>query len=222
MKFRGRFGKEQRKKDDKHLESWVPKTSLGKSVRAGEINSYDALLATQKPILEPEIIDVLLPDLIEDVLEIRSTQRMTSYGRKQQMRAVVLVGNKKGVLGVGIGKAAEVRDAIAEGVKDAKKHLICVPFGSGSWEDIAGLQNSLPTQVIGKSGSTTIVIKPAPRGVGLVAGKVSKQVLELAGLKDAWTFTKGRTRNVLNVVLATMDALDTLNHQKKGVKVSAS
>ncbi len=216
MKFRGSFGRQRPKKDDRDIEKWVPRTDLGKKVRSGEISSFEQLLATHKPILEPEIIDVLLPELQEDVLEIRSTQRMTSYGRKQQMRAVVLVGNRKGIIGVGVGKSAEVRDAIAEGIKSAKKHLVRVPFGSGSWEDIAGLENSLPLSVHGKSGSTQITIKPAPRGVGLVAGKVSKQVLEMAGVSDAWTFMKGRTRNVLNVVLATMDALDGLNHLKKG------
>lgn len=203
-------------KDTSALQKWVPKTALGKQVQSGQIKSYDELLATEKPVLEPEIIDTLLPDLADEVLEIRSTQRMTAYGRKQQMRAVVLVGNRKGVIAVGIGKASEVRDAIAEGVKNAKKKLVRVPFGSGSWEDLAGLQNSLPRQVTGKSGSTQISIRPAPRGVGIVAGKVAKKVLEMAGVQDAWTFTKGRTRNVLNVAQACIKGLDSLNKLKLG------
>ncbi len=206
-------------RDTSALQKWVPKTALGKQVQSGQIKSYDELLATEKPILEPEIIDTLLPDLADEVLEIRSTQRMTAYGRKQQMRAVVLVGNRKGVISVGIGKGTEVRDAIAEGVKNAKKHLIRVPFGSGSWEDLAGFQNSLPRQVTGKCGSTQISIRPAPRGVGIVAGKVAKKVLEMAGVQDAWTFTKGRTRNVLNVSQACIKGLDSLNHLKQGTGV---
>ncbi len=215
-----KFKRDQQKfkRDDRQLEKWVPKTALGKKVQAGEITTYDALLETRQPILEPQIIDVLLPDLADEVLEIRSTQRMTAYGRKQQMRAVVLVGNRKGIIGIGAGKAAELRDAINEGVKDAKKNLVRIPFGSGSWEDLAGLQNSLPMEVRGKSGSTEIVIKPAPRGVGLVAGKVTKKVLQLAGIQDAWTFTKGRTRNVSNVALATIKALDSLNNLKMGIE----
>ena len=214
MKFRKDRFTGQR--DTAALQKWVPKTQLGKQVQSGEIKTYDELLATEKPILEPEIIDTLLPDLADEVLEIRSTQRMTAYGRKQQMRAVVLVGNRKGVIAVGIGKGTEVRDAIAEGVRDAKKRLVRVPFGSGSWEDLAGFQNSLPRTVTGKCGSTQLSIRPAPRGVGIVAGKVAKRVLEMAGVKDAWTFTKGRTRNVLNVAQAAIEALDSLNHLKAG------
>lgn len=199
------------------IANWVPKTELGKRVLKGEVPSYEALLASGKPVLETEIIDFLLPDLVEEMLEIRSTQRMTSYGRKMLMRAVVLLGNKNGVVGVGVGKAVESRDAIAEAVKDAKKNLVMVPLGSGSWEDVGGHKNSLPREVVGKSGSLEITIKPAPRGVGIVAGKVSKKVLEMAGVKDAWTFAKGRTRNVLNAVRATLCALDSLNHLKGGV-----
>ncbi|MBI5226338.1 30S ribosomal protein S5 [Candidatus Micrarchaeota archaeon] len=219
MKFKKDRFTSQR--DTGALQKWVPKTALGKKVQTGEIKTYEELLATQRPILEPEIIDTLLPDLADEVLEIRSTQRMTAYGRKQQMRAVVLVGNRKGVIAVGIGKGTEVRDAIAEGVKNAKKNLVTVPFGSGSWEDLSGFANSLPRMVSGKSGSTQISIRPAPRGVGIVAGKVAKKVLEMAGLKDAWTFTKGRTRNVLNVAQACIVALDTLNHLKTGTGVKA-
>lgn len=195
---------------------WVPRTELGKKVLRGEVVSFEKLVESGKPILETEIIDVLLPDLSEELLEVRSTQRMTSYGRKQQMRAVVLLGNKNGVVGVGVGKAVETRDAVAEAVKDAKKHLILVKLGSGSWEDVGGMKNSLPREVTGKSGSLQITIKPAPRGVGLVAGSVSKKVLEMAGVKDAWSFAKGRTRNVLNAVAATINALDSLNHLKGG------
>ncbi len=217
MKFKKDRFTSQR--DTSALQKWVPKTALGKQVQSGQIKSYDELLATEKPVLEPEIIDTLLPDLADEVLEIRSTQRMTAYGRKQQMRAVVLVGNRKGVISVGIGKGTEVRDAIAEGVKNAKKHLVRVPFGSGSWEDLAGFSNSLPRQVTGKSGSTQISIRPAPRGVGIVAGKVAKRVLEMAGVQDAWTFTKGRTRNVLNVAQACIKGLDSLNHLKQGTGV---
>jgi small subunit ribosomal protein S5 len=219
MKFKKDRFTSQR--DTSALQKWVPKTALGKQVQAGQIKSYEELLATEKPILEPEIIDTLLPDLTDEVLEIRSTQRMTAYGRKQQMRAVVLVGNRKGVIAIGIGKGAEVRDAIAEGVKNAKKRLVRVPFGSGSWEDLSGFTNSLPRQVTGKSGSTQISIRPAPRGVGLVAGKVTRRVLELAGMQDAWTFTKGRTRNVLNVAQACINALDSLNHLKVGTDSKA-
>ncbi|MFH1779966.1 MAG: 30S ribosomal protein S5 [Candidatus Micrarchaeota archaeon] len=196
---------------------WIPKTELGKKVLAGEITDLNQVFDSKKKILESEIIDYLLPEISEEVIEIKSTQRMTAYGRKQKMRAVVVIGNKNGFVGVGVGKAAETRGAIRVAQKKAKLNLIRVKLGSGSWEDSGDLTNSIVGNAFGKSGSTQIMIKPAPRGVGLVAGEVSRKVLTLAGIQDAWTFTKGRTRNVLNMVLATIHALNSLN-EFKGAK----
>ncbi|MGB9577210.1 MAG: 30S ribosomal protein S5, partial [Candidatus Norongarragalinales archaeon] len=121
-----------------------------------------------------------------------------------------------GVIAVGVGKAPETRDAIAEAIRDAKKHVFLVRLGCGSWECGCGTPHSIPQEVRGKNSSTSIIIKPAPRGVGLAAGTTAKKVLQMAGVKDAWTFTKGRTRNTLNMVLATIKALDKLNQLKHG------
>lgn len=197
---------------------WAPKTELGKKVVSGELTSLDAVLETGKKVLEPEIIDLLLPDLKEEVLDVKSTQRMTAYGRKMQMRAVVIVGNRNGIIGVGVGKAAETRDAIAEGIKDAKKHLVRVKFGCGSWECACGGNHSIPIEVKGRASSTRITLRPAPKGVGVVAGRTAKKVIELAGVKDVWSFTSGRTRNSLNAALAVVDAFDALNKLKRGNK----
>jgi small subunit ribosomal protein S5 len=196
--------------------NWVPKTALGKKVASGEVTDIDEIFDAGQRILEPQIVDVLLPDLKDNVLEIKSTQRMSASGRKQQMRALVILGNKRGYIAIGVGKAGEARDAIAEAIMDAKKHLIRVRLGCGSWECGCGQEHSLQRTVVGKNSSTEIVIKPAPKGVGIVAGEVAKTVLEMAGLRDAWTFARGRTRNVSNMVLACFDALDSLNNLKKG------
>ena len=198
------------------MADWIPKTSLGKMVLSGEVTSLDQVLEKNLKILEPEIIDILVPDLSEEVLEITSTQRMTAYGRKQKMRAVLILGNRNGFIGVGVGKGMETRDAIEKAVKDAKMHLMKIPLGCGSWECGCGLQHSIPLQAKGGNGSTKIEIKPAPRGVGIVAGETARKVLDFAGIKDCWTFAKGRTRNVLNMVLATVNALDSLNKLKRG------
>lgn len=200
---------------------WIPKTELGRQVAAGQVANIDDILASGKRILEVQIIDKLIPDLKEEVLEVTSTQRMTASGRKQQMRVVVVVGNRRGYIGVGVGKAPEVRDAIAAGIEEAKRSLVHANLGCGSWECQCGTQHSLPRETIGNNSSTMIVIKPAPKGVGLVAGKVSRKVLELAGVQDCWTFSKGRTRNVLNTVLATIDGLNALNELKTGVATTA-
>lgn len=212
-------GGERDHRERRHAETvaWVPKTTLGKKVQSGEITSYDQILDAGTRVLEPQIVDALLPELREEVLEIKSTQRMTAYGRKMKMRAVVVMGNGAGFIAVGVGKAAETRDAIAEAIKDAKKNIGRVRLGCSSWECACGTQHSVTRATSGKSASTHILLKPAPRGVGIVANETSKKVLELAGVKDVWSFAKGRTRNKLNMVLATIDALSKLNVLKEGV-----
>ena len=116
------------------MAEWIPKTTLGKKVLAGEITSFDQIAEQNLKILEPEIIDILVPDLADEVMQINSTQRMTAYGRKQQMRAVVILGNRRGFIGIGVGKGAETRDSIAKAIRDAKMNLIKIPLGCGSWE----------------------------------------------------------------------------------------
>ncbi len=196
--------------------SWTPRTELGRKVSANEITDIDQILSMGKRILETEIVDALLPDLKDEVLQIKSTQRMTAYGRKQQMRAVVIIGNRRGYISVGVGKAPEVRDAITEAIVEAKKAMIHVKLGCGSWECGCSTEHSLAQKVKGKSSSTEITLLPAPKGVGIVAGENTKKVLELAGVKDCWSFSKGRTRNILNAVLATLKALNSANALKHG------
>ena len=198
------------------MADWSPKTTLGKMVLSGEITSFDQVLEKNLKILEPEIVNILVPDLTDEVLQITSTQRMTAYGRKQKMRAVVILGNRNGFIGVGVGKGNETREAIAKAVQDAKMHLMKIPLGCGSWECGCGGAHSIPLVVSGSNGSTKITIKPAPRGVGIVAGETARKVLEFAGIKDCFTFARGRTRNILNMILATVDALNSLNKLKKG------
>ncbi len=204
------------------MSEWVPKTSLGRRVLSGEITSFDQLVESNQKVLEHQIIDILIPDLKDEVMNVSSTQRMTAYGRKQHMRAVVIVGNNTGFIGVGVGKAAETRDAIEKAIKDAKMNIVKLNLGCGSWECGCGTPHSIPLTVSGANGSTNITIKPAPRGVGIVAGENSKKVLEMAGIKDCWTFAKGRTRNVLNTILATINALSSLNKLKQGVSTNPS
>lgn len=195
-------------------KGWIPRTELGRMVADGRITSMDEIFDSGKKILEYQVFDVLLPDLKEQVIEVSSVQRMTGSGRKQAMRAVVLIGNSNGYVGVGVGRGPETRDAIAKGIVDAKKHVVRVRLGCGSWEDSSSEPHSIPEQAMGRAGSAQLTLKPAPRGVGLVAGSVVKLVLGLAGVKDVWTFTKGRTRNKLNMARAAVHALDSLNTKK--------
>jgi len=194
-----------------NVEAWEPKTQVGKMVKEGTITDIDYILDNGLPLLEPEIVDALLPDLEEQVLDVKLVQRMHKSGRRARFRATVVVGNKNGYVGVGMGKAKEVGPAIRKAIAQAKLSLIRVRIGCGSWECGCGTPHSIPFKVRGKCGSVKIELYPAPRGVGLVAGNVAKAVLGLAGVKDTWTKSFGDTRTTFNFAVATFEALKNLN-----------
>ena len=197
-------------------EEWVPSTGLGKAVAAGEIKTIDEVLASGKPIKEPQIVDAFLPDLEDEVLDIGMMQRMTDSGRRVKFRAVVIVGNRNGYIGFGQGKDSQVGDAIKKAIVDAKMNIIKVKRGCGSWECGCEAEHSIPMQVEGSAGSVRVLLKPAPQGIGLVTGTISKKVLELAGIKDAWTFARGQTRTTINFAKATFNALKETNMIRAG------
>jgi len=197
-------------------EPWVPLTGLGKAVAAGELTSIDQVLESGRPIKEPEIVDAFLPDLEDEVLDIQMVQRMTDSGRRVKFRAVVVVGNRNGYIGFGQGKDVQVGDAIKKAIVDAKTNLIKVKRGCGSWECGCSTTHSIPMQVEGAAGSVRVTLKPAPQGIGLVTGEISKKVLELAGIRDAWTFSRGQTRTTINFAKATFNALKATNMIRMG------
>ena len=194
-------------------ESWTPKTSLGRRVKEGHITELKSILDAGHKILEPEIVDVLLPDLEAETIEIKSTQRSTDSGRRAKFRIVVVVGNRKGYVGVGVGKNEEIRPAIAEAVNDAKKNIIYVPMGCGSWECRCSDKHSIPLKVSGKSSTTSVVLKPAPKGVRLAANHIIKIILKMAGIQDVWSYSRGNS-NVYATAMATMHALKHLTNRK--------
>lgn len=193
---------------------WKPKTKIGELVKKGEITSVEQIFNQGKPIKEVEIVDILLPNLEDKVIEIASVQRMTKNNRKQKYRATVIMGDRNGHVGIGVGKDVEAKPAIQTAIRDAKQHIISVNLGCGSWECNCGTRHSLPLITRAKCGSGDILLKPAPRGVGLAASATVRSVLELAGVKDMWTFAKGRTRDKYNMALATYNALKSLNEMK--------
>ncbi len=193
------------------INAWQPKTKVGEMVKLGQITSIDQIFAMGKPIKEVEIVDALIPAIQNKVLEIASVQRMTKNNRKQKFRATVVVGDMNGHMGVGTGKDVEVKPAIESAIRDAKKKIIPVRFGCGSWECNCGTSHTLPLTVRGKCGSVQVILKPAPRGVGIVANKVIKSVLQLTGASDAWSFSRGRTRDIYNMAVASYNALSSMN-----------
>jgi len=193
------------------LSNIEPKTKLGLAVKEGKITNIDEILLKKKPILESWIVDALLPDLKSETMELRTTQRVTDSGRKTSYRAVVIVGSEQGYVGVGSGKAAEPNIALAKAVEQAKRNIIKVKKGCGSWECQCNAGHSIIKAVKGKESSTHIVLKPAPKGVGLAVNDTIKRALILAGVKDIWGKARGATGNVYNTLLATIKALDSLN-----------
>jgi len=203
--MRDRRSKEREKEEA--IANWKPLTRLGTLVQSGEIKTIEEALRSNYPLREPQIVDVLLPELGEEVLDINLVQRMTDSGRRVKFRVCTIVGNRDGYLGIGLGKDALVRTGIEKAVRDAKTHMIHITRGCGSWECNCGETHSIPYKVVGKSGSVVITLKPAPKGIGLATGNITKRVLDFSGVKDVWAQTKGQTRTTFNQAYATFDAL---------------
>lgn len=195
-------------------ENWNPKTELGKMVKEGEITSLEQIIETGKPILEPQIIDVLLSGLEAETLLIKSTQRVTDSGRKMQFRIVMVVGDRNGHVGIGVGKSKEIKPGLDYAILNAKKNMTSIKMSCGSWECKCHLPHSIPKASTGKEGSTKVVLKPAPRGLGIAANATVKKVLLIAGVKDVWSTTMGNTNNIYNTAMATVKALKNISAVK--------
>jgi len=204
QKTEGQTRKRYEKKDD---EVWIPKTSLGKKIVAGQITSMEEILANGYRIQEAGIIKKLLPDLKSEVIDVGIIQKMTPNGQSTRFKAIVAAGNENGWLGIGHGKAKQMRIAIEKATTAAYLNVSPVKLGCGSWECRCDKPHSVPFKVRGKGGSVTIEIVPAPRGLGLVAGGKIRNLLKLAGLKDAWTKANGSTNTMNSTSKALLDCL---------------
>ena len=138
-------------------------------------------------------------DWEEKIIQVRRVTKVVKGGKKLSFRAVVAVGNGKGQVGIGVGKAAEVIGAIQKGVVDAKKSLINVPM----------VGTTIPHQIIGIQGSSRVMLKPAIKGTGIIAGGATRAILELAGVKDVLAKSLG-SRAPLNVARGTVNGLQRL------------
>jgi small subunit ribosomal protein S5 len=186
-------------------EAWIPKTQLGELVQSGLI-TIDKIFENNLVVKEKQIIDILLPQLKEDVVTIKMVQQMTASGQRSKFKAVVLIGTD-GYIGVGSTKSREVGPAIRKAIDKAKLSVIPILRGCGSKECGCGHTHSIPFKIKGKCGSVRIELIPAPAGVGLACADKVKQLLRLAGIEDIWSKTFGDTRTSENLVKATFDAL---------------
>ncbi|UCH56740.1 MAG: 30S ribosomal protein S5 [Candidatus Bathyarchaeota archaeon] len=198
---------QRRRPREDPLESWVPKTQLGRMVREGQISSIFEIFEEGHKIKEVEIVDILIPDLKDDVIDINLVQKQTDAGERSRFRAIVAVGNEDGLIGLGAGKARRVRNAIEKGIRDAKLNIYPIRRGCGSWECDCGEPHTIPFKVQGKSGSVVVTLIPGTKGLGLVAGDTAKRVLALAGVKDCWSKSIGATKTTTSFSLATFEAL---------------
>ena len=138
-------------------------------------------------------------DIIEKVVRINRVAKTVKGGRTMRFSALVVVGDGKGKVGCGLGKAAEVPDAIRKGIEDAKKNMISVPLVEGT----------VPHDIIGEYGAGRVLIKPADEGTGIIAGGSVRAVMEACGIKNIRTKCL-RSNNPTNVVRATMSGLASL------------
>jgi small subunit ribosomal protein S5 len=173
----------------------------------GQISSIYEIFEEGYRIKEVEIVDVLVPELKDDVIDINLVQKQTDAGERSRFRAVVAIGNDDGLIGIGLGKAPRVRNAIEKGIRDAKMKLYPIRRGCGSWECDCGESHSIPFKVSGKSGSVVMTLLPGSKGLGIVAGDTAKRVLTLAGVKDCWSKSIGSTKTTVSFSLATFEAL---------------
>ena len=163
----------------------------------------------EKQHMKHTIIDASQLELEEKVVNIKRVTKVVKGGRHFRFAALVVVGDGKGHVGAGLGKAMEIPEAIRKGKEDAMKKLVEVPIDAN---------NSIPHDLVGNFGSASVLLKRAPEGTGIIAGGPARNVLELAGIKNIRTKSLG-SNNKQNVVLATIKGLSELKTPEEVAKL---
>ncbi len=211
----------EERRESPELDAWKPKTQIGREVKSGKEKDIDHIIMNRTKILEPQIVDMLLP-IEHDLLSIgqakgkfgggkrrawRQTQKKTMEGNVVTFSAMAVVGDRNGHVGIGVGKAKETLPAREKALRAAKLNIIRVERGCGHFDCSCDQPHSLALAVEGKCGSVRVKLLPAPQGTGLVVGNELKKILRLAGIKDAYGITKGQVRTTINAGTACYNAL---------------
>ena len=183
-------------------------------VEASEaVQNQEAAVETKRPAKKSrrrkiETVEPVESEWKEQVVQIRRVTKVVKGGKKLSFRAIVIVGNKKGQVGMGVAKAAEVIIAIQKAVADARKNLISVPL----------FNTTIPHMITGRSGAGSVVLKPASQGTGVIAGGAVRAVLELSGVENILSKSLG-SKSPLNAANATLNALKSLRKFSDVAKV---
>jgi small subunit ribosomal protein S2e len=202
---RGDRGRGRRRRDGDKGE-WVPVTKLGRLVKNGKIKSLEDIYLFSMAVKEHQIVEHFLGESLKDeVMKITPVQKQTRAGQRTRFKAFVVVGDEAGHVGLGVKCSKEVTLAIRGAIIAAK--LAVIPIRRGYWGSKFGAPHTVPCKVTGACGSVRFRLIPAPRGTGIVAARVPKKVLQMAGLKDVYTSARGSTRTLGNFVKATYNAI---------------
>ena len=174
-------------------------------IKAEEAVEENAEVTTLKPQRKQsrrrkiETVEPVESEWKEQVVQIRRVTKVVKGGKKLSFRAIVIVGNKKGQVGMGVAKASEVIVAIQKAIADGRKNLITVPI----------FKTTIPHMITGRSGAGNVVLKPASQGTGVIAGGAVRAVLELCGIENILSKSLG-SKSPLNAANATLNALKEL------------
>ncbi|MFB6246742.1 MAG: 30S ribosomal protein S5 [Candidatus Pacearchaeota archaeon] len=223
--------KEENKEEKGPIESWEPKTELGKEVKDGKIKNIDQILDADRKIMEPEIVDSLV-SLKTELIAIgqskgkfgggkrrawKQTQKKVEEGSILKFSAMAVVGDEQGHIGLGEGSATETLPARDKAIRKAKLNLFKVKRGCAAFDCDCPEQHTVPFKVSGKCGSVKISLMSAPQGTRLTIADELKKIVSLAGISDIYSRTFGKTETTINLARACVDALKktTLNANEK-------
>ena len=209
-------------------DAWTPKTELGRKVKSGEITDIEEIFNKGYKILEPQIIESLIPELESELISIgqskgkfgggkksiwKQTQKKTKEGNKLKFTTMMAVGNKDGYIGIGVGESKETMPAREKSLRRAKVNIVRIKRGCGSWESGGKNDYSIPFEVSGKCGAVKIKLIPAPKGTGLIIENECKKILTMAGIKDIYSKSK-KSNTKINLIKACFNALKELSDVK--------